>query len=182
MCGNVDLNKFLDHSQSPTSPCLGPAECAERLSKHTCCSPSTLSHYPSPPDMYMIVCVTTFKSTPTLQPPSPPTHPNPFHPPRPHPPTLSERSSVISSALFCQPTPVYRPSRNFYKPLVSDDWLDIIIFQLCLILLACYASFDLTFCPLRGSAGRAEPFKKKIKYIYIYIYIYICITYAHIYI
>ena len=65
----------------------------------------------------------------------------------------------ISSALFCQPTPVYRPTRNFYKTLVSDDWLGIIIFQLCLILLACSASFDFTFCPLRGSAGRAEPFK-----------------------
>ena len=65
----------------------------------------------------------------------------------------------ISSALFCQPTPVYRPTRNFYKTLVSDDWLGIIIVQLCLILLACSASFDFTFCPLRGSAGRAEPFK-----------------------
>ena len=65
----------------------------------------------------------------------------------------------ISSALFCQPTPVYRPTRNFYKTLVSDDWLGIIIVQLCLIILACSASFDFTFCPLRGSAGRAEPFK-----------------------
>ena len=36
----------------------------------------------------------------------------------------------ISSALFCQPTPVYRPTRNFYKTLVSDDWLGIIIVQL----------------------------------------------------
>ena len=65
----------------------------------------------------------------------------------------------ISSALFWQPTPVYRPTRNCYKTLVSDDWLGIIIVQLCLILLVCAASFDFTFCPLRESAGRAEPFK-----------------------